>query len=279
MKRRHVGFAVAMLVASATSAREGVIEINQTRALVGGVTAGDTPGFPVTLAAAGSYVLTGALDVRNAPDPNTTEAIVVTADAVRIDLNGFRIVGPVRCNGDPPATPVTCTPTGNSGVGISLESAAGQLPQGVEIRNGTIEGFTFGGINCPTACVIEHVVTRHHEGSGASVSSGSFVREVVAELNSGEGISGGARTFVSDVHVSRNGGAGIRLGPGSVLSSCIASGNGGRGLTTFSLVGDDSASAAYRDCVFVRNNGGNANPQTLGIELGENICGTDAVCP
>jgi len=43
---------------------DGVIEINQAKAKAGAVTAGDTPGFPVTISAAGSYRLTGDLDQR-----------------------------------------------------------------------------------------------------------------------------------------------------------------------------------------------------------------------
>ena len=45
------------------AASDGVIEINQARALQGGVTEGDTPGFPVTISQSGSYRLTGNLTV------------------------------------------------------------------------------------------------------------------------------------------------------------------------------------------------------------------------
>jgi hypothetical protein len=40
---------------------DGLVEINQAKALAGGVTASDAPGFPVTLDAQGSYVLTSNL--------------------------------------------------------------------------------------------------------------------------------------------------------------------------------------------------------------------------
>ena len=40
---------------------DGVIEINQARALAGGVTPGDTAGFPVSLNDSGSYRLTSDL--------------------------------------------------------------------------------------------------------------------------------------------------------------------------------------------------------------------------
>src|SRR5882757_4036016 len=73
---------------------DGVILIDQTRALAGSVTPGDTPGFPITLSQAGSYRLTGNLTVPNA----STAAISIGADNITIDLNGFSIIGPTVCS-------------------------------------------------------------------------------------------------------------------------------------------------------------------------------------
>src|SRR5438046_155584 len=89
---------------------DGVVLIDQNRALAGGVTPGDAPGFPVTLSVAGSYRLSGNLTV---PDENTN-AIVVSADNVTIDLNGFSILGPVVCSGNP----VSCNFTTGTGTGV-----------------------------------------------------------------------------------------------------------------------------------------------------------------
>src|SRR5438552_9500675 len=84
---------------------QGVVTIDQNRALAGGVTPGDTPGFPVTLSLPGSYRLTGNLTVPNA---NTT-AIQIAANYVTVDLNGFTIIGTTVCTG----TRVTsCNPNG-----------------------------------------------------------------------------------------------------------------------------------------------------------------------
>ncbi len=52
-----------MIMSRAASGVDGVIEINQPRALAGGVTATDGAGFPVTLDHPGSYRLTGNLTV------------------------------------------------------------------------------------------------------------------------------------------------------------------------------------------------------------------------
>ena len=47
-----VAIAVGALAAGPVSATDGVIEINQARALAGGVTVGDAAGFPVLIIAA-----------------------------------------------------------------------------------------------------------------------------------------------------------------------------------------------------------------------------------
>src|SRR6185312_10998222 len=92
---------VIFLAASSTSlyAVDGVTLIDQTHALAGNITPGDTPGFPITISQPGSYRLTGNITV---PDAHTT-AIDITADFVTIDLNGFSIIGPLNCTGAIPA--------------------------------------------------------------------------------------------------------------------------------------------------------------------------------
>src|SRR5213079_870780 len=99
------------------------------RALAGGVTPGDAPGFPVTLSVAGSYRLSGNLTV---PDENTN-AIVVSADNVTIDLNGFSILGPVVCSGNP----VSCNFTTGTGTGVIVDG----LHPNLTLVNGTIRGM------------------------------------------------------------------------------------------------------------------------------------------
>jgi hypothetical protein len=66
----------------------GVLEINHTCATLAGCFAGDTAGYPVTIASLGSYRLTSNLVV---PDVDT-HGIRVQADDVAIDLAGFAIV-------------------------------------------------------------------------------------------------------------------------------------------------------------------------------------------
>jgi len=132
---------VAALVALAglapAGAVDGVIEINLARALAGGVTAGDAPGFPVVIDRPGSYRLTGNLDVTDAPAPQNVTAIAITASFVTLDLNGFTLIGPTECTGSPVAD---CAPLGS---GSGIQSSSSNL---VRISNGVILGFGAYGI-------------------------------------------------------------------------------------------------------------------------------------
>jgi len=101
---------------------DGVVLINQSAALAGNLTPGDAPGFPVTISVSGSYRLSGNLTV---PDANTT-AILITAENVTIDLNGFSILGSTVCSG----FPTSCSPTG-SGHGIT-----GGVVKNISVFNG-----------------------------------------------------------------------------------------------------------------------------------------------
>jgi parallel beta-helix repeat protein len=113
---------------------DGVVLIDQNRALAGNVTPGDAPGFPVTISLSGSYRLSGNLTV---PDANTT-AILITADNVTIDLNGFSILGPTVCSGGPPVT--SCSPTG-MGRGVD-----GGSQRSITVINGSVRGMGMAGI-------------------------------------------------------------------------------------------------------------------------------------
>jgi len=123
--------AAAIIAASAVPAQagEGVIQINQAKALAGGVTAGDGAGFPVTISAPGSYRLTGDLTVPNA----NTNAVSITADSVTLDLNGFSIAGPTTCTYSYPN--VTCGGTEGTGTGVVAATSR------VTVRNGRVRGM------------------------------------------------------------------------------------------------------------------------------------------
>ena len=116
------------LTIAGANAGEGVIEINQALALEGGVTPGDAPGFPVTIDAPGSYVLTGNLNVAT-----DSRAITILSDDVTLDLRGFHVRG---------------SGGGADVNGISFEDTAGNYPPAdrVEVRNGIVENFSGHGV-------------------------------------------------------------------------------------------------------------------------------------
>ncbi len=200
-------------LAGPTLAADGVLEINQVCAAQSGCFKGDTPGFPVTLAAS-SHRLTSDL----APPPDTA-AIDGVASNVRLDLAGFSMIG---------------STVGGAANGISFQGSHW------EIRGGTVRNFSGSGISQSNAgdTGVSIVDMRLHDngGSGAVVYDGAHIMDSHAHDNGGNGfwmIGEGARISAS---ASRgNGNAGLITGDAasvvdfsSINSGVlgIASGNG-----------------------------------------------------
>jgi hypothetical protein len=282
--------AIAIAIASARPVRavDGVIEINQARALAGGVTASDTAGFPITIDHGGSYRLTGDLTV---PDANTTAIEVdATGTEVTIDLNGFSILGPVVCSG----LPVTsCSPVGR-GSGIVSTDATGRL----RVLNGNVRGVGSFGVYGVGSVSVEslHVLyaTWGIEGfspdsqvtnsvvekvlhDGIHVGSFGMVRGCSTLGNGGAGIVASNESNVASSIASQNGVFGITVGLGSTVVDCTANENVSWGLADFA--GSGVTLTGYARNVFGQNNGGNSNPQVSGsnlVQTGTNVCGQGA---
>jgi hypothetical protein len=198
------------------SSSPGVINIDQAKAEAGGVTANDTPGFPVTISQSGTYRLTSNLVVGN---PNTT-VIEVTADNVTLDLNGYAILGATSCSGEP----TVCYPVG-SGDGVRFTPA--NRKANLAISNGTIRGMGGGGINVHTASsgfLVDNVRVVSNGGWGM-VLNGANVTNSVVMRNGVHGI-GAHSSLISGNTIVANGGAGLFL---------VRSGFGGN-----SLVGNNA---------------------------------------
>lgn len=133
--RLHLSL-TALALALASLAAGAQTALDQNKALAGGALPGDAPGFPITISQPGSYKLTGNLAV-----PANTTAIDITVPGVTLDMNGFSIIGPVKCvTGAAGAT--LCTAARNN-FGTPLLQAVDQAV----IRNGTVQGSTGVGIN------------------------------------------------------------------------------------------------------------------------------------
>jgi hypothetical protein len=212
---------ICALAALSTSlyAADGEVLISQDHALAGNVTPGDAPGFPVTLSLPGSYRLAGNLTV---PDANTT-AIQITADDVTLDLNGFRIAGPVVCN----PQPTTCTTSG-TGAGVQSITSGTVAPRGVKLLNGTIRGMGFVGVLLlGDNSVVERVNASGNAGPGIVVGSDGTVTDSVASVNMLAGIVGAA---VRNSTADKNSGIGILIRFDGVATSNRANGNGTSGI-------------------------------------------------
>jgi len=145
---------------------DGVILIDQNRALAGNVTPGDAPGFPVTISQPGSYRLQGTLRV-----PVDTTAIEIASDDVTIDLNGFAMFGD---SSGPYQT-----------VGAIVD--AGRRTR-ITIHNGSIAGFSAGiYLRTSSHVIVEHMnvylIVGFYAGGiviGNTLSSNAIIRENIS---------------------------------------------------------------------------------------------------
>jgi hypothetical protein len=162
--------------------------------------------LPYKITAQGSYYLTANLTATG-----STSGITISADNVTLDLNGFALVG------------------GGSGSVTGINVPAAQ--KNILIRNGTVRGWTNGGINASNATnsVIQGIRLSNNTASstffnvaGLSVGNGSTVKDCVVDQNTNShGISVGNACAVSGcVARANSAGVGIRA-----LDSCYVVGN------------------------------------------------------
>lgn len=163
---KRILLSASLLALSATvHAVDGVILIDQAKALAGGVTPGDAPGFPVEITKPGSYKLSGNLTL-----PNTnTDGIVSTVGGVTLDLNGFSIIGPAYCPGQNGGPESACNLGNGNGVRFTDN---GQAPAGVSyvVRNGRIFGAGGSGILVENG-LVENMDIGFVGGSGIDLRS------------------------------------------------------------------------------------------------------------
>src|SRR5438105_326293 len=94
------------------------IVLTQDKALAGGITPGDDPGFPITLSRSGSYIFES-----NILPTAGVNGIEVTAPNVTIDLNGFLLDG-----------------------GSAAQYGIFAKGNNLTVKNGTVAHFTSDGI-------------------------------------------------------------------------------------------------------------------------------------
>ncbi len=224
------GLTILLAFAPAALAVDGTVLINQST-ITNGLTGCPTGGhFPILICQSGSYRLSGNLTL---PDANTG-GILVSADNVTIDLNGFSIIGPVVCSGSPVTS---CSPQGH-GFGIGSSNA------NVVVLNSDIHGVGVFAIDLNIDSRIENVHVANNGFGGIRVGEASKVTNCSANRNLFDGIVTQDGATIIGNTVSGNGRLGINAIciSTSLIQSNLATANAGGNISGFGGV-----------CVLVNN--------------------------
>lgn len=139
--------------------------------------------------------------------------ILIQSDNVTVDLNGFSLIG-----------------VAGADAGITATTNY----TGLTIRNGTISGWGFGGVQlglCNASQVIG-VNAIDNTQIGIHMGTGCAVIACTARTNTDRGISAGRGSTISQCSAAENAGDGFWAGPGVTLLNCGAYANTGHGFYT-----------------------------------------------
>lgn len=239
-----------LLSTAAARASDGVVELNQVCAVQTGCLTGDTPGFPITIGAAGSYRLTSNLVVPN----DDTDGIRISTSDVGIDLNQFAVISDSCLDEND-----ICRPSSGSGSGIETTTTESR---GISVRNGSITGMGDFGIQLGAQAEVSGMRVRWNGGDGIYVDVGSSVSDSVVFGNGGDGIVADSGSTVFDNTVHDNSADGIETGGGCSVRGNTVRSNNGVGLRM-------GSQSAYRDNTLTSNGGGCV---TGGVTTGGNAC-------
>lgn len=261
--------ALVGLLALPAAASDGVREINQTCAQTGGCGTGDAAGFPVEITRAGSYRLTGNLDLTALAAPQDAIAIRIRSSDVTLDLNGFAILGATSCAG----VPTVCSGVG-TGTAVLVDTS--DAVSNIVVRNGTVRGMGGNGITLENSAatgqgfevVDVRVISNGARGIRTSASGSSTIRDCLIASNGTFGISsvGSGGGLITGNTVTQNGGNGINA------SSHLIMGNRVVGNALAGILGGPTSGIVSNVA------SGNSPDLVGGVQLGSNLCGT-ALCP
>lgn len=154
---------------------DGAVLINQASAMAGGITPGDAPGFPVTISRSGNYRLSGDISVAG-----TDNAFEITSPYVAIDLNRFKIQGPVTCS--TPVITMSCVG------GIPSQTGVDSQFGNISIFNGSIRGFG-NGVQLGRSSRVYELSLAHMHSNGIVAREGTMVRDNIVDMIGGAGIN------------------------------------------------------------------------------------------
>ncbi len=285
------GFALTLLVTASAGAVDGVIEINQDKALAGGVTGLDTAGFPVTLVGGFSYRLTSDLVIFDDDITVIDDDVPLFGGGgtIHLDLNGFS----GRCQGGI----LSSNCRDGAGSGIDFDQVAN-----VTIRNGSVismgrygirvttagaridaihatnngNSSLVAGVRCASSCLITNSVASGNNGYGFFADDGAVIRDSIASNNLQTGIRVGIGCSVTGTAVHDNSQTGIDDGGGGMYAHNAIHNNVGEGIRSYSA----AAGFAVGHNAFFNNNGaGDEFSAALGVQVGPNLCNASTVCP
>ncbi|MCH7527180.1 MAG: right-handed parallel beta-helix repeat-containing protein [Planctomycetes bacterium] len=165
--------------------------------------------LPFTINQPGSYVLTSNLTGVSGQD-----GIIIEADDVTLDLNGFALIG-----------------VAGSLDGVAVPAARTNLA----VRRGTVRDWGGNGVDGANATnsQFEHLRASGNGANGIRVGAGGTVTNCTVRLNGSRGISVSSGSTVTDCTARENGGDGINANSGSTVTNCTAQGNGEDGIDVF----------------------------------------------
>jgi hypothetical protein len=241
---------VAALALPTSVASAAVVVITQAKAIAGGVTPGDTAGFPVTLNAPGAYRLDTNLTV-----PAGKNGIEVRSHYVDIDMNGFRLYG--------------WNAAGTQRVGIKGVDATFGISK---IHDGFISGFVQDGIRLSgnsNQWVIENMTIQSNGSSGINSGLVSYTRTLNSTINVNGlyGIQCADYCHVEGSLIASNLVDGILMRSGLVLGNTIA-GNVLYGVNDMVAPGD----VGVGNNALIGNNSGGAMQLFGTADLQPNTC-------
>jgi hypothetical protein len=268
--KHHVAATFVALVAFAPAVpahAAGEIQITHAKALAGNVTAGDAPGYPVTLSRGGTYELGSDLAVTDGK-----VGIQVTTAGVTIDLNGFTLHG-------------------RTGASIRGTHGIAGTRENVVVRNGSIINFRYNGIVAKDMWAVENVrllfngldgVNAGHflriENSliyrngrnGATSFNWATLRDSTVVANIKDGFVCDSHCLVEGNMIAANEGDGLSVALATILGNTI-NGNFGFGI-------NGSASGYGNNTLLINNSGGGGAQVSNDVfPLHPNYC--FATCP
>jgi len=168
--------------------------------------------LPFTVTNSGAYYL-----IRNLDGVVGTNGITINADNVRLDLNGFALVGKAGTLS-----------------GITIPTIRGNIA----IRNGVVRNWSSHGVD-----------------GGLNARDCQYV-DLLCSGNGQNGISAGYGAFVSRCVCYNNGLMGILAQEGSAVTDCKAADNAGHGIMCFSAsrLQNCTAKDNHSDGIWVKNN-------------------------